>query len=332
MKGRKINYFNVALAALLLILFLAIGIKAPNFFKTNYLINVMLRNIIELGIMALPVTLIVITAGIDLSVGSMATLSGIVGGMLYEATSSGALAVVAALLVGLLCGWFNSVMVTKLKIPAMVTTLATMYLFQGIARGITQGESVYAFPAAQWLGTFKLAGVPIQIFFYIIFAIIFVLLLSRSYYGKQLYAVGLNEQASRFAGINTNLCKTIAYILSGFLSAFAGLIMLGRFSSMKYTAGDNMNLKVVTMIVLGGTSINGGVGSMVGTIIATLIIAVLNSGLTVLNIPIDVQTIVQGSVLLISLITYALIQKRSVRSKGKRQEVKPGKSAKAAKS
>lgn len=322
MKGRKINYFNVALAALLLVLFLAIGFKAPNFFKPNYLINVMLRNIIELGIMALPVTLIIITAGIDLSVGSMATLAGIVGGMLYESTSNGVLALIAALLVGLLCGWFNSVMVTRLKIPAMVTTLATMYLFQGIARGITLGESVYAFPAAQWLGTYKIGIIPIQIFFYIILAIIFVLLLSRTYYGKQLYAVGLNEQASRFAGINTNRCKTIAYVLSGLLSAFAGLIMLGRFSSMKYTAGDNMNLKVVTIIVLGGTSINGGVGSMVGTIIATLIIAVLNSGLTVLNIPIDVQTIVQGAVLLVSLIAYALIQKRGARSKGKMQDAK----------
>ena len=330
MKGRKINYFNVALAALLLVLFLAIGFKAPNFFKPNYLINVMLRNIIELGIMALPVTLIIITAGIDLSVGSMATLAGIVGGMLYEATANGALALIAALLTGLLCGWFNSVMVTRLKIPAMVTTLATMYLFQGIARGITLGESVYAFPAAKWLGTYKIGMIPIQIFFYIILAIIFVLLLSRTYYGKQLYAVGLNEQASRFAGINTNRCKTIAYVLSGLLSAFAGLIMLGRFSSMKYTAGDNMNLKVVTIIVLGGTSINGGVGSMVGTIIATLIIAVLNSGLTVLNIPIDVQTIVQGAVLLVSLIAYALIQKRSARSKGKMQNVKAEKAPNAA--
>lgn len=328
MKKRKINYFNIALLALLVVLFVAIGLKTPNFFKPNYLINVMLRNIIELGIMALPVTLIVITGGIDLSVGSIATLSGITGGMIYEATSSGALALIAALVVGTLCGLFNSIMVTKLKIPAMVTTLATMYLFQGIARGITLGESIYAFPAAQWMGTYKLAGLPIQIWAYIVLAIVFVLLLSRSYYGKQLYAVGLNEQAGKFAGINTDLCKTIAYVLSGFLAAFAGLIMLGRFSSMKYTAGDNMNLKVVTMIVLGGTSINGGVGSMTGTIIATMIIAVLNSGLTVLNIPIDVQTIVQGSVLLVSLIAYALIQQRGARAKSNKRTDSAAKAAK----
>jgi len=314
MKSKKFN-FNFALGALFLVLFIAIGLKTPNFFKPDYLVNVMLRNIIELGMIALPVTLVVITGGIDLSLGSIATLSGIIGGMSYKATGSGILAVILVLLVGLACGWFNSLLVTKLNIPAMVTTLATLYLFQGIARGITQGNSVYAFPAAKWLGNFEIGSFPIQIIFYIVLAVFFVLLLSRTYYGKYLYAIGHNEIASRFDGINTVRCKMIAYILSGLMSAFAGMIMLGRFSSMKYTAGDGMNLKVVTIIVLGGTSINGGVGSMVGTIIATLIIAVLNSGLTVLNIPIDVQTIVQGSVLLISLITYAIIEKRNLSHK-----------------
>jgi ribose/xylose/arabinose/galactoside ABC-type transport system permease subunit len=202
-----------------------------------------------------------------------------------------------------------------------------MYLFQGIARGITQGNSVYAFPAAEWLGNFQVGPIPVQIILYILFAAAFVLLLSRTYYGKYLYAIGLNETASRFSGINTVRCKNIAYIASGLMSAFAGMIMLGRFSSMKYTAGDGMNLKVVTMIVLGGTSINGGVGTMTGTIIATMIIAVLNSGLTVLNIPIDVQTIVQGTVLLISLVAYAVIEKRNTTNGKKDKSPKTVKAA-----
>jgi len=319
MKTKKFN-FNIALGALFLILFFAIGLKAPNFFKPAYLIGVMLRNIVELGMIALPVTLVVITGGIDLSLGSIATLSGIAGGMVYKATGSGLLAVVLVLAVGLACGWFNSLLVTKLNIPAMVTTLATMYLFQGIARGITQGNSVYAFPAAKWLGNCQIGMFPIQLILYALLAAAFVLLLSRTYYGKYLYAIGHNETASRFAGIDTVRCKRIAYVASGLMSAFAGMIMLGRFSSMKYTAGEGMNLKVVTIIVLGGTSINGGVGSMTGTIIATLIIAVLNSGLTVLNIPIDVQTIVQGAVLLISLVTYAVVEKRNTAKKKQKTE------------
>jgi ribose/xylose/arabinose/galactoside ABC-type transport system permease subunit len=326
MKTKKFN-FNIALGVLFLVLFLGIGLKAPNFFKPNYLISVMLRNIMELGMIALPVTLITITGGIDLSLGSIATLAGIMGGMVYASTSNGFLAVVCAMLAGLACGWFNSFLVTRLNIPAMVTTLATMYLFQGIARGITQGNSVYAFPAAEWLGNFQVGPIPVQIILYILFAAAFVLLLSRTYYGKYLYAIGLNETASRFSGINTVRCKNIAYIASGLMSAFAGMIMLGRFSSMKYTAGDGMNLKVVTMIVLGGTSINGGVGTMTGTIIATMIIAVLNSGLTVLNIPIDVQTIVQGTVLLISLVAYAVIEKRNTTNGKKDKSPKTVKAA-----
>ncbi len=316
MLKKREDYFNLALAGLLVILFVAIGLKAPSFLKSKYLIGVMLRNIVELGMMALPVTLIIITGGIDLSVGSIATLAGVAGGMVYAGTESNVLAVIVALIVGVLCGWFNAVLVTKLKISAMVTTLATMYLFQGIARGITLGNSVYSFPASTWLGNFEVGSIPIQLIFLLVFAVIFTILLSRSYYGKYLYAIGYNETAGRFAGIDTNKCKTIAYILSGLMSSFAGVIMLGRFSSLKYTAGDSMNLKVVTIIVLGGTSINGGVGTMAGTIIAMLIIAVLNSGLTVLNIPLDVQTIVQGMVLMISLIAYALIAKRGGRVSG----------------
>ena len=320
-QDKKFN-FNIALTALLLILFFAIGIKEPAFFKSKYLINIVLRNIIELGIMALPVTLIIITGGIDLSVGSIATLSAITGGMLFASAGSSFLAVVAALLVGTLCGLFNSVLVTRLKIPAMVTTLATMYLFQGIARGITMGESIYSFPAAEWLGKFTVGSIPVQILIYVMLAVLFVLLLSKNYYGKYLYAIGHNETAARYAGINTDRCKVLAYAMCGFLSAFAGLIMLGRFSSIKYTGGDGMNLKVVTIIVLGGTSINGGVGTMTGTIIATLIVAVLNSGLTVLNIPIDVQTIVQGGVLLVSLIAYAIIDRKAVSRKKQKLPVK----------
>ncbi len=313
-KKKSLN-FNIALVVLLLALFFVIGFNAPSLFKPKYMINVMLRNIVELGLMALPVTMIVITGGIDLSVGSMATLCAVAGGMTYTATESDVLAVLAVMLTGIVCGAFNGLIVTRLKIPAMVTTLATYYLFMGIARGITLGNSVYAFPAATWLGTYEPGGIPIQIPIYIVLAIIFTIILSRSYYGKYLYAIGINAEAARFSGIDTSRMKMIAYTLSGILCALAALIMLGRFSSIKYTGGEGMNLKVVTIIVLGGTSIVGGKGNMIGTILATLIIAVLNSGLTVLNIPIDVQNIVQGGVLLIALIAYALIELSNARVK-----------------
>lgn len=303
--------FNVALLILLLALFLGIGMANNNFFKPDYLINVMLKNIVELGMIALPVTLIIITGGIDLSVGSIVVLCAVAGGTLAEATGSSVIALVGVAVVGMLCGLFNGFIVAKLKISPLVTTLATMYLFMGLARGFTLGQSISSFGAATFMGNFVVAGVPVQIILYALLAVVFALLLSKTYFGRYLYAIGLSENAAKFAGIDTDRSKMIIYTLSGIVCALASVIMLGRFTSMKYTGGDGMNLKVVTIAVLGGANINGGIGDMKGTIIATLIIAVLNSGLTVLNIPIDVQTIVQGSVLLLSLIVYSIIYERA---------------------
>jgi ribose/xylose/arabinose/galactoside ABC-type transport system permease subunit len=187
-----------------------------------------------------------------------------------------------------------------------------MYLYMGLARSISGGDSVYSWPGSGALGTTYLGGaVPLQIFFYAILAFVFWFLLSKTVLGRTLFGIGLNENAARFSGINTNRVKALIYTISGVVCAFAGLIWLGRFTSIKYDAGASLGLKVVTVILLGGTSILGGAGDMKGTILATLIIAVLNSGLTVLNIPITTQTIVHGMILVISLISYSVLRGRA---------------------
>ena len=314
MKKFKFTY-NTALFLIWIVIFAFIGIKAPNFLKPNYLINVMLKNIVEKGIVALPMTLIIITAGIDLSVGNILVLSCMLGAMV--AGVAGEIpALLISLVVGAACGILNGLIISKVKISPMVTTLATMYLYLGLARGLSEGESVYSYNVTTALGTTKIGGFfPIQIVIFIVLAIVFVYLLHSTAWGRKLYAVGLNPNAAEYAGINTNKLLMQIYTIAGIISALAGLIFLGRFTSVKYDAGTNFNLNVITIVVLGGTSINGGVGNMKGTLLATLIIATLNSGLTVLNIPIDVQTIVQGVVLMIALIAYAVV---SVRSKKKK--------------
>ncbi len=310
MKNRKLSFnFNWALLLILIILFVTISVINTNFLSPEYLTAVVLKNIVEIGLMALPVTLIVITGGIDLSVGSILVLSAMTGGIAAVNFGSG-VGVLVTLLTGLSCGFINGVLVAKLKISPLVTTLATMYLYLGLARSFSGGDSIYAFPAATALGTTDLGMIPLQIPIYIIFAIIFWLVLSKSILGRKLYAIGLNENATRFSGIDTAKIKLLLYLASGLISALAALIWLGRFSSIKYDAGTSLNLKVVTIIVLGGTSILGGMGDIKGAILATLIIAVLNSGLTVLNIPIDVQTLVHGSVLVISLLSYSIINRQ----------------------
>lgn len=310
MKNSRFKFtFNLALVAILFALIVIIAAINSVFLSFDYLVEVMLRNIVEIGMMALPVTLIVITGGIDLSVGSTMILSAMIGG--FAAASGGSAAGVAAtLLTGAVCGLFNGVLISRLKISPLVTTLATMYLYMGIARSISKGDSVYSYGASKWMGTTDLGGVPIQIFFYILLAALFWFLLAKTTLGRKLFGIGLNENATKYSGINTELVKLSIYLISGVVCALAGLIWLGRFTSVKYDAGTSLNLKVVTVVVLGGTSILGGIGDMKGTILATLIMAVLNSGLTVLNIPIDTQTIVHGCILVISLVAYSILTRR----------------------
>ena len=212
--------------------------------------------------------------------------------------------------VGVLCGLLNGIVITKVRVPAMITTLATMYLYLGIARGISKGDSVCSYGATSFLGNEMVLGIPIQIYFYIVVAIIFVMILQKSTYGRKIFAIGLNEGATRYSGINTDKVILLAYVMEGVMASLAAMTWIGRFTSLKYDAGTNMHMKVITVVVLGGTSIMGGVGDMKATIIATLIIAVMTSGLTVMGIPYDAQTIVQGVVLLISLTAYALIGMR----------------------
>lgn len=315
MKKKTFKFsFNAALFLIWLVLFAFISIKAPNFLKPNYLISVMLRNIIEIGMVALPMTLVIITAGIDLSVGNILVLSCMLGGMAAGAAGDAAGAL-TTLAVGLICGVVNGIIIAKVKITPMVTTLATMYLYLGLARGITQGDSIYAFPLAAYLGNTVIAGLPIQIWIYLVLAVVFVYILSKTTLGRKIYSIGLNPNAAKYAGVKTDKILIGIYALTGVICALAALIWLGRFTSVKYDAGTNFNLKVITVVVLGGTSINGGIGDMKGTILGTLIIATLNSGLTVLNIPIDVQTIVQGAVLMVALIAYAVLNDRAKKRK-----------------
>ena len=306
--------FNWALLVILVVLFTVIAIINDVFLSYDYLVGVMLKNIVEIGMMALTMTLIIITGGIDLSVGSILVLSAMVGGI--AATVGGdILGVAAALVTGMACGLFNGFLIAKIKISPLVTTLATMYLYMGLARSFSKGDSVYSFPASEWLGYTEFATIPVQLIIYAVLIVIFWFLLSKTTLGRKLFAIGLNENATIYSGINTGNVKIAIYFLSGLMCALAGLIWMGRFTSVKFDAGTSLNLKVITIVVLGGTSIMGGIGDMKGTVLAALIIAVLNSGLTVLNMPIAAQTIVQGVILVISLVTFSIINSRMAKSR-----------------
>jgi len=300
--------FNMALFLILIVSFFVIAQRNSAFMSPDYVIEVVLKNAVEIGMLALPMTLVIVTGGIDLSCGNIMVLSAMAGGMVGGKLGSLA-GVIVTILIGAACGLLNGVIIARARVPAMITTLATMYLYLGIAKGISKGDSIYSYPAATALGNFELFGLPIQIYIYALLAVVYVILLHRSCFGRKLIAIGLNENATRYCGIDTGKSIMAAYLLEGLTASVAALIWIGRFTSLKFDAGTNLHMKAITVVVLGGTSIVGGVGDMRGTVLATLIIAVFNSGLTVLNLAIDAQTIIQGAVLLVSLVVYEAIHR-----------------------
>ena len=308
--------YNVALSLILVLLFLTIGMLNPTFFKMSYLVEVTLKNIVGLGLMALTMSMVIITGGIDLSNGSTMVLSTMLTGLLSLSVGGPVAFIVGLVFAGVL-GFINGYLIAQIKLAPMIVTLSTMYLYRGIARGMVQGDSVYSFNVADFLGNSYILGIPTQIIVYVVVAILIYLLMTKTPLGRKVYAVGLNENATSYAGINTVKVKIAVYILTALIAYLAGLIYLGKFTTMKYIAGNASSMQTIAIVVLGGIDINGGSGDLKGVMWATLIMAVLNSGLTVLGVSTDIQTIFHGLILIVSLIAFFFIKKHNLTKKMK---------------
>jgi len=318
-----LNY-QAMLGILLVVLIIGFGIMEPVFFYPDVIFDVT-AIIGEIGIMAMAMTFIITTGGIDLSVGYILQLSAIVFGAVFTATGSLWLAVVLALLTGTACGFLNGLIISKTKIPPLVTTLATMNLFRGLSMIIAGTNSYSGFPDIfKKFSTIMIFGIiPIQFIYLLVFFIIFNLFYTRGSLGRNLKGIGFNENALVFSGIQTKRIKLFIYTLSGLLCAFAALVYLGRLSSAKTSMGNDLNLQVITAVVLGGTSTMGGVGSIMGTFIGVLIIGVLKKGFTLLNFSGNIFNFTLGVMLIIALIVFAVLEAR----KGKaRKQAKPASS------
>lgn len=301
--------YNMILLIILALLIVIITIIEPAFFTVRYILQVVLKNIVEIGILVLPMALIIISGGIDFAVGSEMLLAGIVGGMAgarFGDTAGLTMTIVAGGILGLL----NGLLIVKIKVTPMVATLSTYFLYMGIGRVVSGGESVHGFAVAALIGTKEIGNVPIQIFIWLALAAVFYYILKYTATGRKIYAIGLNENGAVYSGINVNKIKIVMYTVMGFVASLAAIIYIGRFTSIKYNSASDMNMNVITVAVLGGLSLNGGKGDIPGVLLGTLIIATLNSGLTVLNIPIAIQTIVQGIVLMLALAVGVAMNKR----------------------
>ena len=284
---------------IMLITVVVLATQTDKFLTVKNLLN-QGRLMTEIGLLALPMTFIIITGGIDLSVGSVAGLTAIMLGYCWRNLGFPLeLAIASAVLIGAVAGFFNGLFIILFNVPPLIMTLATMAFYRGLAEGIAQARSVTGYPA--WffeLGQKESLGIPNQLYLLVIATIITAIVLSRTTFGRSLYAIGNNELAARFSGIPVRRNKLVIYTFSGFMAGLAGYILVSRVSTTRSDMGSGWELDAIAAVVLGGTSIFGGSGSIVGTAIGMVLIQLLKNGLALSGVTGDATIVVIGSVLI----------------------------------
>lgn len=268
-----------------------------------------LRHSVEIGLLALVMTPIILTGGIDLSVGSLLGLCAILFGKLWrDAHLPIPLAIILTLCIGALAGGLNATLITTLRLPPLIVTLGTYSLFRGLAEAITHGVDTFTnFPSwFLFLGQERFLGIPAQAPIFLVVLIAIWLLVHRTTFGRSFRAIGFSPEGARYAGIPIERRIGLAYVLAGFVAAIAAIIYTARLGQAKADAGTGYELYAITAVVLGGTSIFGGIGSVHGTILGVAAIAVLSNGLVHARQPREVAGILTGALLLLALTASAI--------------------------
>ncbi len=268
-----------------------------------------LRHSVEIGLLALAMTPVILTGGIDLSVGSLLGLCAISYGKLWrDAGLPWEVAAICTLVIGALGGWLNASLITWLRLPPLIVTLGTYSLFRGLAEAITRGVDTFTnFPASfLQLGQERALGVPTQVWLFLVVAVGVWLLVHRTTFGRSFRAIGFAPEGARYAGLPVEGRLVLAYVLSGLVAALAAVIYTARLGQAKADAGTGYELFAITAVVLGGTSIFGGVGSVHGTMLGVAAIAVLNNGLVHARQPREVAGMLTGLLLVLALSSSAM--------------------------
>ena len=296
---------------IMLVAMAVLSTQNKNFLTSSNLLN-QVRLLTEVGLIALPMTYIIITGGIDLSVGSILGLCAIMLGYSWQEWGLPLpIAIAISLLVGMLAGFINGLFIVRVKVPPLIMTLATLAFYRGLAEGISRGRSARGYP--EWffqLGQGDFWGIPTQIWLLLIFAVLAAIVLGRTTLGRTLYAIGNNETGARFSGLPVNRNLLIIYTFSGLMSALAAYIFVSRVSTTRSDMGSGLELDVIAAVVLGGTSIFGGSGSIIGTLIGVVLIQLLKNGLALSGVASDATIVVVGGVLVLSILINNFIQDR----------------------
>ncbi len=296
---------------LLVLLLLIIGVMSslsPRFLTFSNIINILRQSSIN-GIIACGMTLVILTSGIDLSVGSLLAIATIISALFVKSGASAIISIILALLVGGILGTVNGLVVSYLKVPAFIVTLGMMGIARGLALIISKGAPVTGFPQEfRVLGTGSLGNIPIPIIVGVIIFFITWFLVENTAFGMWVRSVGSNRVASRFSGVPLKRIEVLVYTLSGLFSALSGIILIGRLNSAQPTAGMGYEFSAIAAVVLGGTRFTGGEGTIFGTLIGVLILGVIDNSINILNISPFYEQIIKGSIIALALLAYNKIQ------------------------
>jgi len=295
--------FFVLFGMIIILSILTPIIRGEQFFLTpRNLIQVALQASIN-AIIAVGMTFVIISAGIDLSVGSIVALGGVVAAMVMRDTALGPLGgFVAAVSIGTACGVFNGFLITRVKLPPFIATLGTMGIFRGIALVISEGRSIYGFDRTfNEIFNARIGDIPVAVIIAAVIAVVALLILRYTRFGKYTIAIGGNEETARLAGINVERHKLRIYALAGFLTGIAAALLLARLNSGDPTFGRLFELDAIAAAVMGGTSLSGGEGSIMGTMVGALIISLVRNALNIFNVPSYWQEVVIGSVIVLAV-------------------------------
>lgn len=301
---RNLLFRHETILGLLLVLALImLAFQSDRFFTTENLLN-QGRLMAEVGLVALAMTFVIVTGGIDLSVGSILGLVAILLGVFWQNIGLPLpLAMVLGVVAGGVAGLVNGLIITRFGVPPLIATLATLALYRGLAEGISQARSVRGYP--EWfftLGQGEFLGVPVQLWIFGASALIAAVILGLSTFGRETYAIGSNAVASRFSGLKVDRALLLIYTASGLIAGLAAVIFVSRVSTTRSDMGTGLELDVITAVVLGGTSIFGGRGTIIGTLLGLMLMQALKNGLALAGVKGDGTIVVIGAVLILTIL------------------------------
>ncbi len=302
------------LALLVIVALFVLDRQSDRFFTLDNLFN-QGRLMTEVGLIAIIMTFVIVTGGIDLSVGSILGMTAILIGVFWKNVGLPLpVAIGLGLVAGTFAGFVNGLIITRFRVPPLIATLGTLALYRGIAEGISQARSVRGYP--EWfyvLGQGSVMGVPTQLWIFGLVAVVAAIVLAYTTWGRATYAIGSNEVAARFSGLGVDATKIAIYSASGLAAATAAAIFVSRVSTTRSDMGTGIELDAITAVVLGGTSIFGGRGTIVGTLLGLILIQALKNGLSLAGVKSDGTVVLIGAVLILTILVSNLFHRNQNR-------------------